>query len=387
MGERDELSAAVLQIHAAGLDAAKWPEALGAVAKLIGGAAATFEVFDPSSVSHRAFYGFNIPHAEEIAYLADYIADNPRWAVLMPRQKSGDIGWDYQFIDERQMDREPFYAKFLAALDMRYFLSGVLTATAEEYAVISVQRGPRQGHAERREIDLMASLVPHVRQALDVSQRLAALSGRLTAFERALDWLADGALVLARDGAVRYANPAAQDIIRGANGLGLRDGAVTFRSTGAAAKLRKAMAAIVRLTSLDVTSVADADFLIERGAGMPPLMISLRPLPPAEAASRAAVALMFVHDILTRGRATTAALREAFGLTPAEADMAASLCAGVSPDAHARARKLSRNTIYTHLRRIKEKTGCARLPELIRKLNDVPAVTVRRKLDAVQPPN
>jgi DNA-binding CsgD family transcriptional regulator len=67
--------------------------------------------------------------------------------------------------------------------------------------------------------------------------------------------------------------------------------------------------------------------------------------------------------------------------------MAASLCAGVSPDAHARARKLSRNTIYTHLRRIKEKTGCARLPELIRKLNDVPAVTVRRKLDAVQPPN
>jgi len=386
MGERDELSAAILQIHAAGLDAAKWPQALGAVARLIGGTAATFEVFDLSSASHRMFHGFNIPHAEEIAYLADYIVGNPRWTVLMPRQKSGDISWDYQFIDERQMDRDPFYAKFLAALDMRYFLSGVLTATAEEYAVISVQRALRQGHVEQREIDLMACLVPHVCQAFDVNQRLAALSGRLSAFERALDWLVDGALILGPDGAIRYANPAAQDIIRGQSGLGLREGRLTFRSTGAAAKFAKAMAAIVRLFSLDASAAADADFLIERGADMPPLQISLRPLPPAEAARKAAVALMFIHDPLTRGGATTAALREAFGLTPAEADLAASLCAGISPDNHAKARNLSRNTIYTHLRRIKEKTGCTRLPELIRKLNDVPGVTVRSTLDAARPP-
>jgi DNA-binding CsgD family transcriptional regulator len=32
---------------------------------------------------------------------------------------------------------------------------------------------------------------------------------------------------------------------------------------------------------------------------------------------------------------------------------------------------LSLNTVYTHLRRIKEKTICHRMPELIRKLNDL----------------
>ena len=57
--------------------------------------------------------------------------------------------------------------------------------------------------------------------------------------------------------------------------------------------------------------------------------------------------------------------------------MAAALCAGVSPDDYARERRLSRNTVYTHLRRIKEKTGCTRLPELIRKLNDARTSAVR----------
>jgi DNA-binding CsgD family transcriptional regulator len=38
---------------------------------------------------------------------------------------------------------------------------------------------------------------------------------------------------------------------------------------------------------------------------------------------------------------------------------------------YARERALSPNTAYTHLRRIKEKTGCKRMPELIRWLNDL----------------
>jgi len=32
---------------------------------------------------------------------------------------------------------------------------------------------------------------------------------------------------------------------------------------------------------------------------------------------------------------------------------------------------LSLNTIYAHLRRIKDKTGCRKVPELIRRLNDL----------------
>ena len=291
----------------------------------------------------------------------------------MPGNKSGDIGWDYQFIDEARMNREPFYAAFLAALDMRYTCRASLVSTSEEYAIISVQRTPRQGHVERREIDLMTCLVPHVRQAFDVSRRLAASAERQAGFSGALDWLTDGVLMLAADGRVHYVNSAAQEILRRSDLVSLRDGALVFRSAGAAAKFGKAMVAISRLRDLDAASVAHADFFIDRGPELPALAISLRPLPEARAG---AVTLMFMHDpSVHRGPAVVP--REAFGLTPAEADMAAALCAGVSPDDYARERRLSRNTVYTHLRRIKEKTGCTRLPELIRKLNDARVSTVR----------
>lgn len=39
--------------------------------------------------------------------------------------------------------------------------------------------------------------------------------------------------------------------------------------------------------------------------------------------------------------------------------------------AYVRQHAVSLNTVYTHLRRIKEKTGCRHMIELIRRMNDL----------------
>jgi DNA-binding CsgD family transcriptional regulator len=64
-------------------------------------------------------------------------------------------------------------------------------------------------------------------------------------------------------------------------------------------------------------------------------------------------------------------LRDLFGLTEAEAALAQAVHSGPTITDYARTRRLSLNTIYTHLRRLREKTGSSRLPELIHKLNEV----------------
>jgi DNA-binding CsgD family transcriptional regulator len=81
--------------------------------------------------------------------------------------------------------------------------------------------------------------------------------------------------------------------------------------------------------------------------------------------------LVLVRDPLNAARAACKLLRDVFGLTAAEADLARSLQNGVSVSEHARSRSVSINTAYTHLRRIKEKTGCSRIAELIHRLNDL----------------
>ena len=53
------------------------------------------------------------------------------------------------------------------------------------------------------------------------------------------------------------------------------------------------------------------------------------------------------------------------------AGLARAIQAGVPLDKYARERTVSLNTVYTHLRRIKEKTACKRMSELVRTLNDL----------------
>jgi DNA-binding CsgD family transcriptional regulator len=51
--------------------------------------------------------------------------------------------------------------------------------------------------------------------------------------------------------------------------------------------------------------------------------------------------------------------------------LARALQAGVPLGAYVRQHAVSLNTVYTHLRRIKEKTGCRHMIELIRRMNDL----------------
>ena len=83
---------------------------------------------------------------------------------------------------------------------------------------------------------------------------------------------------------------------------------------------------------------------------------------------------VFVRNPLYRNTAATGILCTVLQLTEAEALLAQALLAGVRLQDHARARRISINTIYAHLRSIKQKTGCHRMGELIRRLNDLQAV-------------
>ena len=79
----------------------------------------------------------------------------------------------------------------------------------------------------------------------------------------------------------------------------------------------------------------------------------------------------FVRNPPDDGADDIGLLRDVFGLTNAEAGVALALRRGVSLSDYAKAQGVSQNTVYTHLRRVRDKTGCHRLPELIGRLNEI----------------
>ena len=373
MGRRDQLLATISCIRAAGLEAEKWPEALAAFSCLIGGSGASLEFLERPTLRHRVMFSSDLPAVGD--YVAHYAPLCPRLPCAL-RVPSGSIQYDAQHIDEAAMDKNPFYAEFLAAHDMRYYLGAVLAKSDDELVISGVQIAPRQGHATAEKIRLMKLLAPHLQQAAEMTRRLGALARQAGQFAGALDGFADGVIVLGRDGRARYVNAAAEAMLAEADGFALRKGFVEFASADAAASFGAALRAIERLRDGEPAATANADFVAKRASAAPPLTISVRPFVVPEsgvAGAQDALAILFVRDPSLRSGADADLLRRAFSLTPAEAEVAEALRSGLSADDYARRRNLSPNTVYTHVQRLKAKTGCARLPALIRRLEDIRA--------------
>ena len=371
MPSGDDLLTTIEAVHAAGLDDTLWPDALKRVSRLFGAVGATLENFDIRALTLRDFYIVGLPHGAADPYLEYYAKHNPR-ANYAFRHLSRQTLCDYDFIDERSMDRDPYYTEYLTSIGLRYFLTGQISNTPDSQAVVSIQRSRRQGHVERSDVARMRRLIPHLRQAWDVTTRLKRAERSERAFERALDWLADGVALLRADGRILYANKSFREIARRDGAFRVRKGAIEFAAAGARARFAAAHAAAMQVND---ASIGTCDFAVARRAGDTPYMVSVRPVAPArEGPNRlppGAATIVFVHNPLHYHAGSVQILRDAFGLTEAEAGVAKALQDGVALGDYARERMLSLNTVYTHLRRIKEKAACHRMPELIRKLNEL----------------
>jgi DNA-binding CsgD family transcriptional regulator len=213
-----------------------------------------------------------------------------------------------------------------------------------------------------------------VQQAHDAARRPKNAGETRHSLERTLDWLADGVALVRADGTAAFANESFQAIGRRDDGLRVKNGAIEFADAAARAKFNAAVTSAARRRIGKPDNTIAADFTAVRSAGGRPYLVSVRPLVEGVGPRRhppQAVAIVLVRDLHARGAAATAALREIFKLTEAEAALAQGLQSGITLGDYARRRALTLNTVYTHLRRLREKTGSTRMAELIYKLNDL----------------
>jgi DNA-binding CsgD family transcriptional regulator/PAS domain-containing protein len=372
MSNGDLYVQAVEAIYASGLDADRVSDALEATSLLLGARGATLEVIEKAAQRPIEFHAVGLPSVAGTQYFEHFAALNPRIPPVF-RQQPGEVSWDYKLLDEQAMARDAFYSEFLPKLGLRYFISAVIEQTPDKLAAVSVQRSRRQGHATDRDISMMHRLCPHFQRAHDMRARLQTVVDREHALESALDLLADGIALLRRDGSIVYVNEALRSLAACGHDFRIVRGSIEFSTPELRGRLAAALSAVARVQDPSAAA-GPTDFAVPRERGLPAYTVSIRPLMrarPQTADTADAVAMLLVHDPLQRNFAALRMLKELFGLTNAEAHLVQALGTGMTAVAYARSRGVSITTVYTHLRRTREKTGWKSVAELTRRFNEL----------------
>ncbi len=354
----------VERLYDAALDGALWPGMAPAIAAHFNAGSGALQVRNPAlGMVERVSVTSNYSPSLQAAYIAHY------WRLDLWAERGAKLGFSKalesrDIIRDEDLVRTEFYNDWLRPLDLFYITGGALRLDDSHISFLGIHRPHRGGAFDARDKQRMQQLLPHVARALQLRLRLAGLARERHATLDALERAGGAVLVVARDGRLLYANAAAEALARESDALDLSHGCLTAADPAAALRL----AVLIRCaadTAAGAEGSAGGAITLAREDRLP-LGVLVAPFRPARDAFGAPVpaALLFIRDP-ERGGLSQLLLQDLFGLTPAEAAVAAALGAGKSVEDIARACRISVNTARTHLKNIFAKTGTRRQAELV----------------------
>ncbi len=315
------------------------------------------EVYDLPSERIRFFEaGGEMAAGSEEDYAAYYRFQCPRLARLRT-SRAGEIVYDYAHSTEREMDRSEFYSDFLATLDLRYYVGGVLFRDERGTGIVGLQRTAGAGHVGEAEIRTMRALLPHIRHAVIVSERLADARRDADDLRSALDVLDLGMIVVDGRGRVQLANVRARELFA-SGALVLRDGVLDTGHRGSRSALGELLTAVLSSPpdlKAGRRSVALRDPTTGATLGVTAVRLPRQSERAASIVDDGGRALLLITA--PRSPRSGDEIEGLLGVTPAEADLAMALASGVTLAEHAARRGVSVHTVRTHLARLKDKLG------------------------------
>lgn len=259
----------------------------------------------------------------------------------------------------------PSYGDFCRRHDIPHGSQVNLAHDADGLLGLAVLRTRAQGAPDRADRRAFETLAPHVRSAVKLQQALEGRGAQLLA--GAMEGLGRVAFVCNRLGLVQAMTPSAERALQTGplklrrGRLGVTNAAVSHRLEAAIDRASQGMTAPGEASH--VTVVAPSE-----GVGSPTI-IDVICLPAAPYAFGFEPRVLVVAQGAGRSQPQIERLLQAaYGLTAAEAQIAACLSHGESPESIALARQVSAGTIRTQLRAIYQKMDVSRQLELAARL-------------------
>ncbi len=286
--------------------------------------------------------------------------------------------WDGEdiVIDGRPLSRSTFAVDWLQAQNLNHVLVGVAANSGGDVELVLLGRSRRRGRFPAEAADRLADLLPYLHRRLaagEAAQLAATVQG---AAATALRGVALGVALIRPDGGVLFANAAANAVINNGDILSLSNGALALGQPGRRGRFRELLTRIAAMVK-DGEQVSPRAIAVPRPSRQRPVSLLIWPLPDAtEVGADEPVAIVFIGDPEHRGEIDPMRLCDLYGLSRAEARVAALLAQGHRLDETAQILGVAYETVRKHLKQIFSKTGTDRQAELVRMLVGGPAAVV-----------
>lgn len=214
-------------------------------------------------------------------------------------------------------------------------------------------------------VPLFGALVPHLQQALRSQAHLGDLIRRTEYLGAVTQALRQAIIVVDAASHVVYANAAAEDVLRRADGFRMRNG----RLEAVAASTDTALQLDIHAATAPTDAPPQGNSLVcTRPCDLRPYVAEVLPIEPLSDPGCARRAMVVIVDPDDESETPAALLRRHYGLTAGETDIALMMLRYGGVKDIAERLSLSQATVKTHLQHIYDKTGTHRQADLVRLL-------------------
>ncbi len=364
-----QLSKVIGHIYDAAADASMWPLALGEMLRFVGNSGTHLWLMDQATglVSHSVHVG--MPDQLMTEYNGEIIKECPRYshACAHPDQT---LLYDYQHIDERDIDSNEYYHWLQTTGDsIRYYLGGRIRTTAGAEGFQSLAFRKCEGHAQREHIERFSVLLPHVQRAIQIGQQLGSWRFLADSSAEILDRLPHGVVLLDDRQRVLRINRCGETLLQPPSPICIRRGGLTACDPVVQRELQRLIGECVATSRAEGTS-AGGLISMRRGAGVGAIQVLICPMKIAAGTLdvRPPAAIVFLHDSAAAAQIDPQVIRSAFGLTVAESRLTVLLVAGRCVQDASTELGVSPHTVRAHLKAIFAKTGVNSQSDLLRML-------------------
>jgi DNA-binding CsgD family transcriptional regulator len=348
----------------------RWSEVSKAATSLVGGGVSAVMYRTGGGLINQRLLATDMDPAFAASYEAYYGGICP-WVLAMPARRPTLLVNDEMLSSAAELERSEFSTDWLRPQDVRYSFDVSIEVGPSQAVDLAGIRPKRLGPLDEHEARAILELVPHLKRAIHLSNRLEIAETNYAVGLSTSRRLGASVILVDANRRVASMDPHAEHVLA-AGRVSLRGGQMRVPPS-IESQFNEAIARATgngrTLTGRSATLIA-----VPRPDGLLPLSLAVGPVderdrPLGILGTLGPLAMVVITEPERSSGPDEDGLRALFDLTPAEARLVIALCAGETLATYADATGTSLNTAKTHLKHVFEKTGETRQADLVRRVS------------------